>query len=112
MATWHLGMKRERYLDKGGRLGFSHIGRPLTPGGSTHWHKKQGVRALKGLLERKGQLCKHHRKISHKGVGAAPPQPHTLTSQVPRVGQLPWFPQRTLLPAQNATHGFSPHAGL
>ena len=35
-------------------------------------------------------------QISHKGVGAAPPQPHTLTSQVPRVGQLPWFPQRTL----------------
>ena len=63
MATWPLGMKRERYPDKGGRLGFSHIGRPLTPGGSTHWHKKQGVRALKGLLERKGQLCKHHRSM-------------------------------------------------
>lgn len=55
MAMWHLGMKREGYLDKGGRLGFSHTGRPLTPGGSTHWHKKQGVRALKGLLGRKSQ---------------------------------------------------------
>lgn len=31
-----------------------------------------------------------------QGCGSSSPPPHTLTSQVPRVGQLPWFPQRTL----------------